>query len=395
MYAKSHTLWIAERAKALGFDLCGVVAAAKFPELARTEEWLANGYAGEMNYLFDARRSNPESVMLGIRSVIVCALNYNTEHTKSTEVSDWDVREPRGWISRYAWGDDYHDVLRSKLEALTSELRHNFEEPFDARVYTDTGPLHERIFAKYAGLGWIGKNTLLLNQQLGSWFFLGAIVTTLDLAPSLELGELPPADLCGSCRRCIDACPTAALIEPYVMDPRRCISYLTIEMRGSIPEELREPMGHHVFGCDICQDVCPWNRRAPVTRQQEFQPREFPALELPAPKTTPSHLSPEEDELAPQAKETQARETASLLLPKLEWLAGMDEEEYRQVFRGSPVKRTKWRGLVRNACIALGNLRVDRDTPAHERILALLHRLSASADALIAESALWALSRIQ
>jgi epoxyqueuosine reductase len=331
-----------------------------------------------MKYLSDARRSNPESAMPGIRSVIVCALNYNTEQPKSTDVAHQrDSAEPRGWISRYAWGGDYHEVLRRKLDGLVAALREKFEEPFNARVYADTGPLQERIFAKYAGLGWLGKNTLLLNQALGSWFFLGAILTTLDLAPTLGPAELPPRDLCGSCRRCIEACPTAALVEPYVLDARRCISYLTIELRGSIPEDLREPMGRHVFGCDICQDVCPWNRRALVTGEENFRPRGFPS------------------EKKDPANGAESLGQNSLFLPKLEWLASMDEEEYRNVFRGSPVKRTKWRGLVRNACIALGNSGFRRGTPDHKKISALLQRLAASPDAPISESALWALSRIK
>ena len=389
MRAGCDTAWIEERAKTLGFALCGVVRAARFPELAQTEEWLARGYAGEMKYLSDARRSNPESVMPGIRSVIVCALNYNTEQPKSTDPADGSNgpngsngparynEEPRGWISRYAWGSDYHDVLRKKLDSLVAVLRENFDEPFEARVYADTGPVQERVFAKYAGLGWLGKNTLLLNQALGSWFFLGTILTTLDLTPTLDAAEPPPPDLCGSCRRCIDACPTDALVEPYVLDARRCISYLTIELRGSIPEELREPMGRHVFGCDICQDVCPWNRRAPVTQEAEFQARVVPAkVEVPV-------------------REGQSPEGESLFLPRLEWLAAMDEQEYREVFRGSPVKRTKWRGLVRNACIALGNAHVRRGSPAQEKISVLLRRLAASPHPPTSESALWALSRIQ
>jgi epoxyqueuosine reductase len=378
MKARSDTAWIDKRAKALGFDLCGVVRAAKFPELAQTEEWLTRGYGGEMKYLSDARRSNPQAAMPGLRSVVVCALNYNTARPKSTDVADEsDSGAPHGWISRYAWGEDYHEVLRRKLDGLVAALRERFAEPFEARVYADTGPVHERVLAKYAGLGWLGKNTLLLHQSLGSWVFLGTILTTLDLTPTLAEAELPPRDLCGSCRRCIDACPTEALVEPYVMDARRCISYLTIELRGSIPGPLREPMGRHVFGCDICQDVCPWNRRAPVTQEREFQPRVFPT----------------EKRDAANGSESQAQD--SLFLPKLEWLASMDEEEYRKVFRGSPIKRTKWRGLVRNACIALGNSRPRRGTPAHQRISALLQRLAASPDAPISESALWALSRIQ
>jgi epoxyqueuosine reductase len=300
--------------------------------------------------------------------------------------------EPRGWISRYAWGDDYHEVLKEKLDELTAILREHFVEPFDARVYADTGPLHERIFAKYAGLGWVGKNTLLLNQQLGSWIFLGAILTTLELAPSLEEGALPPPDLCGSCRRCIDACPTQAFVEPYVMDARRCISYLTIELRGAIPEELREPVGSHVFGCDICQDVCPWNRRAPATPRKEFRPRTFASQAETA--------RPESDEGSELSSEQTQQDTSdspeeSLFLPRLEWLAALDESEFRCMFRDSPIKRTKWRGLVRNACIALGNSEVRRGARAYYRITELLQRLSVSQDPVIAESALWALSRIQ
>jgi epoxyqueuosine reductase len=396
--ASSDTTWIEQRAKALGFDLCGVVRAVKFPELLRTEEWLARGYAGEMKYLADRRRRDPEAAMAGIRSVIVCALNYNTDWPRSTEVMGGDRRgeassdrpsrasregedSPRGWISRYAWGSDYHNVLRKKLDALVASMRERFaDEPFEARAYADTGPIQERVLAKYAGLGWLGKNTLLLNQALGSWFFLGTILTTLDLPPSLRDTESPPPDLCGSCQRCIDACPTDALVEPYVMDARRCISYLTIELRGSIPEELREPMEQHVFGCDICQDVCPWNRRAPATSEPEFQPRSVPAKTAIAETDVEPSGEPAED---------------SLFLPRLEWLASMSEEEYRQVFRGSPIKRTKWPGLVRNACIALGNSQSEGDSVARGRIAALLQRLAASPDAAISESALWALSRIQ
>ncbi|MGB7283117.1 MAG: tRNA epoxyqueuosine(34) reductase QueG [Candidatus Acidiferrum sp.] len=276
MKNSSETAWIIEQAIALGFDLCGVVRAEKFPELDLTKEWLALGYAGEMKYLSDQRRCDPPSVMPGLRSVIVCALNYNSSAPRSMDAFQMENAESHGWISRYAWGDDYHEVLQKKLQKLASSLPERFTESFEARVYADTGPLNERVFAKHAGLGWLGKNTLLLNQKLGSCFFLGVILTTLDLPPTLGPADSPPADLCGSCTKCIDACPTGALVEPYVMDSRLCISYLTIELRGSIPEELREPMSHHVFGCDICQDVCPWNRRAPVTQSAEFQPRTLP-----------------------------------------------------------------------------------------------------------------------
>ncbi len=192
----AETAWIVDRAKAEGFDLCGVVRAEKFPELAHTPEWLERGYAGEMNYLSDPRRSDPQSVLKGIRSVIVCALNYNTAKPYSTiATAHAESGEPRGWISRYAWGQDYHEVLREKLESVVTAMRGQYQAPFEARVYADTGPLQERILAKYAGLGWIGKNTLLLNQGLGSFFFLGVILTTLELAPTLAAGEAPPPDL--------------------------------------------------------------------------------------------------------------------------------------------------------------------------------------------------------
>ncbi len=385
MYTDADTSWIVDRARMEGFDLCGVVRAEKFPELARTPEWLDRGFAGEMKYLSDPRRGDPRSVLEGIRSVIVCALNYNTAKPYSTiSAAQAENGELRGWISRYAWGSDYHEVLQEKLEAVADAMRSRFQEPFEARVYVDTGPVQERMLAKYAGLGWTGKNTLLLNQEFGSLFFLGVIMTALPLIPTLREVEAPPPDLCGSCRRCIDACPTQALVEPYVMDARRCISYLTIELRDNIPEELREPMGWHVFGCDICQDVCPWNRRAPVTEEQVFQPR-----------IVTQHRA-ERGETPDQAEgeETGEMEEEGLFLPRLEWLAGLDEIEFRRNFKGSPIKRTKWRGLVRNVCIALGNSSIRKGTAEQVRIAALLQRLSASPEPVIAESAQWALSRI-
>jgi epoxyqueuosine reductase len=355
-----------------------VARAEAFPELAQTSEWLARGYAGEMKYLADPRRSDPQSVLPGVRSVIVCLLNYNTAPPLSTESTPQnDQDNPRGWISRYAWGSDYHEVLQDRLDRLAGSLGEHFPGPIETRSYVDAGPVQERVLAKHAGLGWIGKNTLLLNETLGSFFFLGVILTTLDLPPSLAGNEMPPPDLCGNCRQCLDACPTQAFVEPYVIDARRCISYLTIELRQNIPEEFREPMGRHVFGCDICQDVCPWNRRAPITTLKEFQPRIFPSRD----REHNDASFPSEDE--------------SLLLPRLEWLAGLSEAEFREMFRDSAIKRTKWRGLVRNACIALGNSDLRRGTVAYARASGLLKRLAASAEPVIAESALWALSRIQ
>jgi len=363
----AETAWIAETAHSLGFDLCGVAAAQDFPELANMRDWLDRGYAGEMKYLHDPRRSDLQSAMSGVRSAIVCAINYNSSEPYSTEIADAEnEREiPRGWISRYAWGSDYHEVLWEKLNALVAEMRKRFAEPFAVRASADTGPVHERILAKHAGLGWVGKNTLLLNQKMGSWLFLGTILTDLELTPTVESKEFLPPDLCGTCTRCIDACPTDALVNPYVMDARRCIAYLTIELRGPIPPEFREPMGNHVFGCDICQDVCPWNRKSPRTEVREFQPR------------------------------STGDASGTLFHPRLEWLANLSEEEYREVFRGSAMKRAKWRGILRNTCNALGNTGLRRDTETGNRIAALLSKLAAFDDEIISESAQWAISRIK
>lgn len=372
MGTAGDTRWIPERAKSLGFALCGVARAERFPEHERLAEWLGRGYGGEMHYLEDARRSDPARVLAGAKSVIVCAMSYNTDRPYSAEVrANPETDGPRGWISRYAWGQDYHEVLGEKLQELTAALAEQFPGPFEARCYVDTGPIPERVFAKHAGLGWLGKNTLLINEELGSWLFLGVILTTLDLIPSLKDTELPPADLCGNCRMCLDACPNGALVEPYVLDARRCISYLTIELRGSIPEELREPMGQHVFGCDICQEVCPWNRQAPLADSSSFQPRML------LPDTT--NASREE----------------ILFHPHLEELASLTQEEFRSAFQGSPIRRTKWRGLVRNACLALGNLGGRADPAARRRIRSVLTSLLTSEDQVIGESAHWALSRIE
>jgi len=363
MKTAAETAWIVGRARELGFALCGVARLEKFPEHEAFAEWLARGYAGEMAYLADVRRQEPSQMLPGVRSAIVCALNYNTSHPYSSESAAGNDGA-HGWVSRYAWGRDYHEVMWERLNALVEALKENFPGEHGARAYSDTGPIAERIFAKHAGLGWLGKNTLLLNQELGSWFFLGVVLTTLELAPSVEAAETPPADLCGNCRQCLDACPTEALVEPYVLDARKCISYLTIELRGNIPEELRVAMGRHVFGCDICQEVCPYNRSAPITEVREFEPRSWGTEE-------------------------------SLLKPRLEWLAEMTEEEFREKFRGSAMKRTKWRGLARNACIALGNANLEKGSVEHRRIVSLLRRLEGSQEPAISESARWALARIE
>ena len=358
---------VTEIGRSLGFDLCGIARAAEFPELARLGEWLDRGHAGEMRYLHDGRRNSPSLAMEDSRSVIVCALGYNTAFPNSTDAQEPNPSDaaagPRGWISRYAWGDDYHKVLGEKLEAFIQRLHQEFPEPFEARAYVDTGPIVERVAAKYAGLGWLAKNTCLINEELGSWVFLGVILTTLDLPASLGPGEAPVPDLCGNCSLCIDACPTSAIVEPYVLDARRCISYLTIELRSAIPLELREPMGRHVFGCDICQDVCPWNRRAPATHLPDFQPRWHEGL--------------------------------SFFYPPLEWLIAHTEEEFRLVFRGSPVKRAKWRGLVRNACVAIGNSGLRPSDPRYEEICSRLSQIAGSGDEILAEHAGWALDRLK
>jgi epoxyqueuosine reductase len=348
-----------------------------------------------MKYLSDARRGDPPNVMPGVRSVIVCALKYNSAYPRTVEAlrrisnSELDASAdgPRGWISRYAWGEDYHEVLYEKLKSLLSGLRERCEQQFEARIYADTGPLHERVLAKHAGLGWLGKNTLLLNQQVGSHFFLGVILTTLDLPSSVGAAEAPPADRCGSCRKCLDACPTNAFVEPYVMDARRCISYLTIELHGPIPLELREPIGSHVFGCDICQDVCPWNGRELVTLEREFQPRSYEKLE--------AFTEAKESSDPRTPSEVLGDGHESLFLPRLEWLGSLSQEQFSQMFRGSPIKRTKWRGLMRNVCVALGNSGRTLDWTARERILKLLERLAGLDEQLIVESAQWAISRIQ
>lgn len=369
MNSMERTAWIEQQARAVGFDLCGVAAAEEWPELERLPEWLALGYAGEMRYLEDPRRRAPQAALAGARSVIVCALNYNAAQPSSISAPKTSTPSdvPLGWISRYAWGTDYHQVVGAKMEALVTAMRGEIAQAFDAKWYVDTGPVHERTAALHAGLGWIGKHTLLIHPEMGSWMFLGVILTTLDLAPSLADGasganpnataQSPLPDLCGQCTLCIDACPTSAIVEPYVLDARRCISYLTIELRGPIPEDLREPMGRHVFGCDICQDVCPWNRRAPITKEAAFAPRE------------------------------------KLFSPDIEGLASLSEDEFKEVFRGSPVKRTKWRGLIRNACVALGNSRPQPGTQAHASAKTILVRLASANDSIIAEHARWALAQ--
>ena len=365
----------------MGFDLAGIAPVRDFAELEYFPAWLAAGHAGEMRYMEardekgELKRASLRRTAPWARTVIVCAINYNTAPPYSIQMKD----RSQGWISRYAWGTrDYHDSVMKRLKQIEERLQEKMaaeEEPADedatkqgrggshdsrdrvhasglttsgltTRCYVDTGPLVERIYAKYAGIGWIGKNTCILNQRLGSWLFLGVILTSLEL-----YADLPAPDRCGTCTRCLEACPTEAFDGPYQLDSNKCISYLTIEKRGSIPEKMREGMGRHIFGCDICQDVCPWNRKSRVTDAAEFAPR------------------PE------------------LVNPALEWLAAMDAEEFRRNFRGSPVRRAKLTGIRRNAVIAMGN-------SGERKFLPLLRELENDPDPVIAETAKWASKKL-
>ena len=304
-------------AASLGFELAGIASIDRLPdrvpEVDFYSEWLDRGYAGEMRYLGRRveERSDPRRLLSGVRSIIVCGANYHTDRPLTR------LDPLRAWISRYAWGDDYHAVLKDKLERLADWIR--TASGGETRTYVDTGPVIERIWARYAGVGWFGKNTCIIDEDIGSWTFIGCILTDLELA-----ADRPAPDRCGTCTACIDACPTGAILEPYVLDSRRCISYLTIELRGPIPEDLRDGVGHHLFGCDICQDVCPWNRRAPVTREPAFQARE------------------------------------GLFWPNLEDLLELDDDGWRDLVRGTAIKRARIRGLIRNLMVVVGNSGVTR-----------------------------------
>jgi epoxyqueuosine reductase len=335
-----------ERARSIaheeGFDLVGIASADAPRELSFFPEWVRRGHAGEMAYLTGQvkRRGDLRAAFPWARSVIVVGLQYDTPHPYTGGGTDG-----RGWISRYAWGDDYHEVMKAMLERVVVRLRRDVAD-CEARAYVDTGPIVERAFAAAAGLGAWGKNTCLLHPEHGSWFFLGEVVTDLDLGPGT-----PRPDMCGSCTACLEACPTGALVAPFELDARRCISYLTIEVKGAIPEDLREGVGGHVFGCDLCQDVCPWNRRRRRQGGPAFEPR-------------PGGLAPE-----------------------LAALAGLDEPAFRERFRRSPVKRAKRRGLLRNVAVALGNTGRGDSRP-------VLERLASDDDPVVREHAAWALRRL-
>jgi epoxyqueuosine reductase len=243
---------IKARAAELGFDLCGIAPASDFKELGFLREWLERGYAGEMSYLARSaeRRADVRAVLPSAASVICLGTVYNTDRPYSTELADRST----ALIARYAWGDDYHDVIQRRMDALVAWMRERAGLDFEARAYVDTGPVQERVYAQYAGLGWIGKNTCVINEHLGSWVFLSEIICNIRLEP-----DAPALDQCGTCTLCLDSCPTGAIVAPYVVDATRCVSYLTIELKGAIPIEHRESLGTHAYGCDICQEVCPWN----------------------------------------------------------------------------------------------------------------------------------------
>ena len=243
---------IKQHARHLGFDLCGVAPANAFPELAFFRQWIGRGYAGTMGYLPRSveRRSDVRRIVPSARSVIVTGTLYNTGEPYSIERNG----ATRGEVARYAWSRDYHHTIGERLDALLAWMREQHPEPFEARAYVDTGPVQERVYAQHAGLGWIGKNTCVINPELGSWLLLGAIICSLPVE-----GDAPEFDRCGTCTLCLEACPTGAFAAPYELDARKCVSYLTIEYRGSIPDEHRTALGNHLFGCDVCQEVCPWN----------------------------------------------------------------------------------------------------------------------------------------
>jgi epoxyqueuosine reductase len=309
-------LLTAEQVKATafecGFELAGITPALPHSDYARFEEWRGAGYAGEMKYLTDHRgdlRADPRFLLSEARSLLCVGKLYHSPYPHT------EPDPSKGWISRYAWGEDYHDVLRTSLEELMARLQQIHGEPFSYRICVDTAPLLERSYARSAGLGWIGKNTCLINQGQGSWFFLGSVLLSVDLE-----ADRPPPDRCGTCTRCIDACPTQAIVPSadgtWTLDARACISYLTIEKRGPFDASEAAKIGNHIFGCDICQDVCPWNRRAPTTGDKRFWP-----------------MTLERDLLS---------------------LSRITPDEFRNLFRKSPIKRAKHEGFVRNIAAALG-----------------------------------------
>jgi epoxyqueuosine reductase len=334
---------IKEEAQRLGFALAGI-SPAEIPAHGESfARWLREGLGGELGYMkrTEELRRDPKKLVPWAVSVVSVGLNYFTPPPRPETPS-----HTQGWISRYAWGDDYHDVVQEKLGALLEKIKEIGPAPLEGRVFVDSGPVLERAIAGVAGIGWIGKNTHLISPQKGSWFFLGELFLSIELAY-----DRPIRDRCGKCELCLDACPTGAFVGPYVLDARRCISYLTIELKGAIPRHLRPLVGNHVFGCDICQEVCPYNVKATATREAAFQPRD------------------------------------GLYAPDLIPLLSLSEEEFRRRFKGSPILRAKRRGFLRNVAVALGNLK------SREAVAALALALH-DEEALVRRHAAWALGQI-
>ena len=337
------------RALAGGFDLCGVAPAEALPELAFFDAWLARGFAGEMQYLQRSagKRRDVRAVLPSARSVIVLGTIYNVERPYSNERHD----PVSAAIARYAWGDDYHVVIQRRMDALLEWLRGTSGPGFEGRAYVDTGPVQERVYARHAGIGWIGKNTCVINEELGSWIFLSEILTNLPLQP-----DAPALDQCATCARCLEACPTGALTEPYVLDATRCISYLTIELKGEIPVGQREDVGRHAYGCDICQEVCPWNvsPSTGVSRETAWLPR--------APLDGPSLLE----------------------------LWRRPDEDLRQALKGSAMKRAGVRRLRRNLAVAIGNSGQKEAAGALETC-----REPSCQDPMVSEHIRWAVTKLR
>lgn len=300
------------RAHLLGFDLCGVAPAADFPELLFLQDWLRRGFSGDMGYMARTagRRADVRRVLPSARSVIALGTVYNTDHPYSTEHADPLEAD----VSRYAWGIDYHAVVGTRTRSLLEWMRDQSGDPFDAAAYVDTGPVQERVYAQHAGLGWIGKNTCVINDKLGSWLFLSEILCSLSLDT-----DAPALDQCGTCTLCLEACPTNAIVEPWVLDATKCLSYLTIEVKTGIPDAQRSGIGAHVYGCDICQDVCPWNAEPAVSNDESWQPH------------------------------------SALDRPKLIDLWRQPDDVLGTVVRRSPMSHTGLRNLRRNLAVALGN----------------------------------------
>jgi epoxyqueuosine reductase len=336
---------IKEKALELGFQLVGIAPAGRFPEADFYRPWIAKGYAGEMHYLTRnvEQRENCQILFPPARSVIVCGMSYHSSQTSSDE----PLTPSKGSISRYAWGDDYHVVLKNKLYTLLTFIQETSDFPVEAKVCVDTVPILERLHGRYAGLGWIGKNGCLINQSYGSWFFLGEILINLDLDY-----DFPVPDRCGTCTRCLAACPTGALIAPRILDARRCISYLTIELKNIIPEELRPALGNNIFGCDRCQAVCPWNKKAKAPGNSVFLPRK------------------------------------NLDHPPLEWLFSLSSESFNSVFKNNPIKHAKLRGLLRNTAIAIGN-------SGNSAFIPLLEKMYNKTEPLVQSHLAWAIQQLK